>query len=80
MIHCVLVSLGVDNTQADINNIIFTVNDTKLYIPVVTLKAKVSQWSSKLFSKRFEKSVYWNKSKTKSKNKNARNERRYFVK
>ena len=43
MIHCVLVSLGVDNTQADINNIIFTVNDTKLYIPVVTLKAKVSQ-------------------------------------
>ena len=33
---------------------------------------------SKLFSKGFERSVYWNEYKTKSENKNTINEYRYF--
>ena len=41
--HCVLVTGGVDNTNADLNNIIFTIKDRKLYVPVVTLLAKVNQ-------------------------------------
>lgn len=41
--HCVL-SVGInDNTDADSDNIIFPVKDTKLYIPLVTLLAKDSE-------------------------------------
>ena len=35
---------------------------------------------SKLLSKNFKRSIYWNKYKTKSENKNAANEYRYFLK
>ena len=28
---CVLTSVGADNTDANLNNIIFTIKDTKLY-------------------------------------------------
>ena len=44
------------------------------------LSAKNNQKLSKLFSKGFERSVYWNEYKTKSKNKNTTNEYRYFLK
>ena len=38
--HCVLVGDGgVDNDSAN-SDIIFTVKDTKLYVPLVTLSAK----------------------------------------
>ena len=37
---CVLSTAGADNTNANPNNIIFTIKDTKLYVPVVTLSAK----------------------------------------
>ena len=53
----------------DDDSIIFTVKDTKLYVPVVTLSAREYQKLSKLLSKGFERSVYWNKYKTKSDNK-----------
>ena len=56
-----------DNNSA--NNIIFTIKDTKLYVPVVTLSAKENQKLSKLFNKGFERSVYWNEYKTKNENK-----------
>ena len=58
----------------------FTIKNTKLYVPAVTLSAKVNQKLSKLFSKEFERSVYWNEYKTKSENKNMTNEYRYFLK
>ena len=61
------------------NNIIFTIKDTKLCVPVVTLSARDNQKLSKLLSKRFETSVYWNKYKTKSENKNTTNKYRYFL-
>ena len=76
--YCVLSGAGGDNANASSNNIIFTIKDTKLYVPVVTLSGKDDQKLSKLLSKGFERSVYWNKYKTKSENKNTTNEYRYF--
>ena len=35
--YCVLSAAGNDNTNADPNNIIFTIKDAKLYVPAVTL-------------------------------------------
>ena len=54
------------NDNGNANNIIFTVKDTKLYGPVLTFSPRDNQKFSKLLSKGFEKSVYWNKYKTKS--------------
>ena len=70
---------GNNNTNANPNNIIFTIKDTKLHVPVVTLSARDNQKLSKLLRKLFERSVYWNKYKTKSENKNTANEYRYFL-
>ena len=49
-----------DSVNADSNNILFTIKDTKLYVTVVTLTAKGNQKLSKLLSKGFERSVSWN--------------------
>ena len=70
-----------DNDNDDNSkNIIFMIKDTKLYVSVVTLSARDNQKLSKLLSKGFERSVYWNEYKTKSENKNKTNEFRYFLK
>ena len=53
------------------NNIIFTIKDTKLYVPVVTLSARDNQKLSKLFSKGFRRSVYRKGYKAKGDNKNT---------
>ena len=74
--HCALSSKG----NADTNNIIFTIRDRKLYVSVVTLSAEDSQKLSNFFSKRFARSLYSNKQKTKSENKNTTNKCRDFVK
>ena len=42
MKHCVLALAGVEH-NADSNNIIFTIKDTKLYVSVVSLSAKNKQ-------------------------------------
>ena len=63
--HCVLASAETENVGAN-SDIIFTIKDAKLHPPVVTLQAKDNQKLSKLLSKVFEKSVYWNEYKTKS--------------
>ena len=52
----------------DDNNVIFTIKDTKLYVPVVALSARDNRKLSKILSKEFERSVYWNEYKTKSEN------------
>ena len=41
--YCVLTLAGADNIHSNPNNIIFTVKDTKLNVPVVTLSAKDNQ-------------------------------------
>ena len=58
--HCILPLLGNrnDNADVDFNNIIFTTNDTKLYVPIVIFSAKDSQKLSKLLSKGFKRLVY----------------------
>ena len=38
--YCVLFATGADNSNANPNNIIFTITDTKLCIAVFTLSAK----------------------------------------
>ena len=72
--HCVLSVTGTDNANGnnDDNNIIFSIEDTKLYVPVVTLSARDNQKISKLLSKGFSRSVHWNEYKTKSENKNKK--------
>ena len=61
------------------NNIISTITDTKLFVALVTLSTRHNQKFSKLLSKRFEGSLYWNEYKIKSENKNTTNEYRYFL-
>ena len=56
---CVLFVAGANKANAINNNIIFIIEDTKLYVPVASLSAKDNQKLSKLLSKGFEKSVYW---------------------
>ena len=58
--YCVLSASGNDNVNSNVNddvngnNIIFTINNTKLHVPVVILSAIHNQELSKLFSKGFD--------------------------
>ena len=72
------VCAGADNDVSS-NNIIFTIKDTKLYVPIVTLLANDNHKLSKGLSKGFERSVYWNEYKTKNENKDTKNKYRYFL-
>ena len=74
---CILSAAGADNDNANPNNIIFTIKSTKSYVPVVNFSAKDNQKLLKLLSKGFQGSVYWNEYKTKSENKNTKNEYRF---
>ena len=56
---------GVDNADANSNNIIFTIKDTKSYVLVLSLSAKHNQKLSKLLSEGLKIAVYWNEHKTK---------------
>ena len=38
----------------------FTITDTKLYVPIVTLKTEENAKLSKLLNEGFKRSVYWN--------------------
>ena len=58
--QCVLFVLGTENIDANSNNVVFTTKDTKLYVPVATSLAKDNQKVSKLLSREFERSLYWN--------------------
>ena len=51
-----------------------------MYVPVVTLSGKDNHKMSKILSKEFERSVYWNQYKTKKWKKNCGNEDRYYLK
>ena len=62
--YCVLPAAGDDNNDANSNNIIFTITDIKLNVPVVTPSAKDNQKLSKFPSKGFERSVYCSEYKT----------------
>ena len=74
--YYVLAATGVDNTNADPNNIIFTIKDTKFCVPAVNVSAKKHRNFKTSWQKR---SMYWSEYKTKSENKNTANEYRYFL-
>ena len=62
--NCILSSAGTAAT--------FTITDTKLYVPVVTLKTEDNVKLSKLLSKGFKRPIHWNEYKVISnKNYNA---------
>ena len=44
-------------------NSLFTITDTKLYVPVVTLKTEDNTKLSKLLSQGFKRPIYWNEYK-----------------
>ena len=48
----------------------FEITDTKLYVPIVTLKTEDNAKLSKLLNEGFKKSIYWNKYKIIFKNYN----------
>ena len=62
--YCVFSAAGANVNGNDDDNI-FTIKDTKLYVPVLTLSARDNQKLSKLLSKGFERSAYRNEYKTK---------------
>ena len=77
--QCVLTVAGADNDNANSNSIIFTIEDTKLYVPATALSAKDNQELAKLLSKGFKRLVYLYGYKTKSENKDTANKCRYFI-
>ena len=50
---------------------VFIINDTKLYVPVVTLSKEDNKDFIEQQNKGFQKSIYWNEYKTKEINENA---------
>ena len=60
--NCILSSSGTAAT--------FTITDTKLYVPTVTLKTEDNAKLSKLLNEGFKRSIYWNKYKIIFKNYN----------
>ena len=53
--NCILSSVGTAAT--------FAITDTKLYVPIVTLKTEDNAKLSKLLNEGFKRSIYWNKYK-----------------
>ena len=76
--YYVVASNGTKRADANYNNVIYTIKDSKLYILIDTLSAKDNQKLSKLLRKGFERSVCWIEYKAKCENKNTTNEYRYF--
>ena len=57
------------STAAD--DAVFIINDTKLYVPVVTLSKEDNKDFIEQQNKGFQRSIYWNKYKTKEQTENA---------
>ena len=53
--NCIFSSAGTAVT--------FAITDTKLYVPIVTLKTEDNAKLSKLLNEEFKRSIYWNKYK-----------------
>ena len=68
--ECVLSTLGDDAANPE-NNAVFIINDTKLYVPVVTLSSEDNKDFIEQQNKGFQRSTYWNECKTKGLTENA---------
>ena len=68
--ECVL-STDNDAGANAANNPVFIINDTKLYVPVVTLSKEDNKDFIEQQNKGFQRSIYWNEYKTKEQTENA---------
>ena len=59
--------------STDDGNAVFIINDTKLYVPVVTLSKEDNKDFIEQQKKVFQRSIYWNEYKTKEINEDADN-------
>ena len=57
--------------STDVGNAVFIINDTKMYVPVVTLSKEDNKDFIEQQNKGFPRSIYWNKYKTKEQDENA---------
>ena len=57
--------------STDAANAVFNINDTKLYVPIVTLSKEDNKDFIEQQNKGFQRSIYWNEYKTKEKDENA---------
>ena len=57
--------------STDAGNTVFIINDTKMYVPVVTLSKEDNKNFIEQQNKGFQRSIYWNEYKTKEINENA---------
>ena len=57
--------------STDAGNAVFIINDTKMYVPVVTLSKEDNKDFIEEQNKGFQRSIYWNEYKTKEINENA---------
>ena len=57
--------------STDNGNAVFVIDDTKMYVPVVTLSNKDNKDFTEQQNKGFQRSIFWNKYKTKEINENA---------
>ena len=57
--------------SSDVANAVFIINDTKSYVPVVTLSKEDNKDFIEQQNKGFQRSIYWNEYKTKKKDENA---------
>ena len=57
--------------STDAGNAVFIINDTKMYVPVVTLSKEDNKVFIEQQNKGFQRSIYWNEYETKEINENA---------
>ena len=57
--------------STDADSAVFIINDTKMYVPVVTLSKEDNKDFIEQQNKGFQRSIYWNEYKTKEVNENA---------
>ena len=57
--------------STDVGNAVFIINDTKMYVPVVTLSKEDNKDFIEQQNKGFQRSIYWNEYKTKGQDKDA---------
>ena len=67
---CVLSTDADADADNAANNPVFIINDTKLYVPVVTLSKEDKDFIEQQ-NKGFQRSIYWNEYKTKEQTENA---------
>ena len=77
--YCVSAAAGVDGDDANLNNIIFTIKKSKLYVPVATLSEKTIKNYKHFLAKDFKDHCIGMNRKQKSKCENATKVYKYFL-